>query len=85
LGGELPVENEIRLEITRGRLTHGDTVQLRVVGVQVIFVEKLFTHCNGSLDAQFVGVIAGDRGKVLVDVVHGWDHLCQVWRSTRKE
>jgi hypothetical protein len=67
------------------RLTHSNTVQLRVVSVRVIFVEKLFTHGNGGLDARFVGVIAGGRGKVLVDVIHGRDHLCEVGRSTRKE
>ena len=49
-----------------------------MVGVWVIFVEKLFIHCGICLDVWFVVIVAGGHGKALINVIHGWDHLGKV-------
>jgi hypothetical protein len=62
----------------RQKPTYSNLIQFRMICVCIIFVEKFFPHRESGLDAQFVVVVTSGSGKVSVDVIHRWDHLCKV-------
>ena len=72
-------------KVDEQKLTHGNTIQFRMICVWIVLVEKFFSHGDSGLNARFETVVASGSGKVPVNVIHGRDYLCKVGRWTGKK
>ena len=64
--------------------THCNPKHLGVIGFVIVPVEGFFTNRKGCLNRQRVLVVDSRRGKMFVDVVHGWYDGADAGRSSGK-
>jgi hypothetical protein len=67
------------------RLTHRNPINLGVVSLVIISVQRSLPESKGSTDGLGVCEILRSRCQVLVNVIHGWDDGADAGCITRKE
>jgi len=66
-------------------LTHGDSVDLRVIGHIIVFIEVCFPECQRSTNGWRELWALTCCGKMGIDMIHCGNHGRKVWRRPRKE
>ena len=65
--------------------THGDAVNLRVIGLVVIPVDCVLANDQSSTDGERELGVVRRCDENFVKVVHCWDDSGKIWGATREE
>ena len=65
--------------------THRDPIDLRLISLAVVSIERLLSHGESSLDGNGVLGVEGTCSQGLIDAIHGRDDGGDVWCTVARE
>ena len=65
--------------------THHNPIDFGGICESVVSIQGFFAQGKSNADGSLVGAVNGETSEHTIDVIHCWDHCCEIWRAPREE